>query len=101
VTVMPSVSNVETVNVRAYGSNVDVVVDMDSISGATAIYSDRMDNVTAANSASTTFNNIVLGTGIGINGGAAAATSAGDVTFSFKAVTGSADSAFWILKVHW
>jgi len=98
VTVMPSVSNVETVNVRAYGSNVDVVVDMDSISGATAIYSDRMDNVTAANSASTTFNNIVLGTGIGINGGAAAATSAGDVTFSFKAVTGSADSASLDLK---
>jgi hypothetical protein len=98
VTVMPSVSNVETVNVRAYGSNVDVVVDMDSISGATAIYSDRMDNVAAANAASTTFNNIVLGTGIGINGGAAAATSAGDVTFTFKLVTGASDSASLDLK---
>ena len=96
--VIASISNVETVNIRAYGSDVDVTVDMDSISGATAVYADRMDNVAAANQASTTFNNMTIGTTAGINGGAAAASSAGDVTFAFKAATGSADAVTLDLK---
>jgi hypothetical protein len=98
VTAIPVVTGVETINIRSYGNNVDVVFDMDTVSGATHVYVDRMDNVTAATSASVTFNNLDLGTVVGINKGAAAATSAGDAIFTFLATTGAADSVSLDLK---
>ncbi|MDB4030498.1 hypothetical protein N9482_02805 [Planktomarina temperata] len=91
--VIASVSNVETINVRAYGNDVDVTLDMDSISGATSVNAYKVDNVAAANTASVTVNNLALGTDVGVVGGAAAAASAGDVTFTFKSTTGTSDAA--------
>ena len=91
--VIATVANVETLNIRAYGNDVDVVLDMDSVSGASSVNAFKVDNVTAANDASVTVDNIVLGTGVGVVGGSAGATTAGDVTFTFKATTGTSDSA--------
>ena len=97
-TILANISNVETINLRANGNDVDVTLDMDSVSGATAVYADRLENVSAANAASVTVNNLALGTTVGISGGAAATTSAGDVTFAFKGATGSSDSVSLDLK---
>ena len=91
--VIATVANVETINVRAYGNDVDVTLDMDGISGATSVNAFKVDNVTAANSASVTVTNLALGTDVGVVGGAAAAASAGDVTFTFKSTTGTSDAA--------
>ena len=97
-TILANISNVETINLRANGSDVDVTLDMDSVTGATAVYADRLENVATANDASVTVNNLVLGTTVGISGGAAATTSAGDVTFAYKGASGSSDSVSLDLK---
>jgi hypothetical protein len=92
--VMANISNVETINVRSYGADVDVTFDMDAVTGVSSFFADRVDsNGSGANDASVVVNNLTLGTEVGIKGGTATAGDRGDVTFTFSATTGTSDSA--------
>jgi hypothetical protein len=92
--VVATISNVETINVRAYGNDTDVTFDMDAVSGAASVFADRVDsNGSGANDASLVVNNLTIGTEVGIKGGTATVADRGDVTFTFSATTGTSDSA--------
>jgi Ca2+-binding RTX toxin-like protein len=93
ITVIGTVVDVETINIRSYGADVDTVFDMDTVSGVTTVYADRVDSAASgSNDASVTYSNMTLGTTVGIKSGTATAADRGDVTFTFKATTGTSDS---------
>ena len=96
-TILANISNVKTINLRANGNDVDVTLDMDSVTGATAVYADRLENVAAANDASVTVNNVVLGTTVGISGGALPLLLQA-MSPSLSKVPGSSDSVSLDLK---